>query len=81
MHYVYILKSSIINKRYIGCTGDLEQRLSKHNAGGVRSTKAYRPWIVIHTEAFETSSQARSREYELKHNSWKRKELFDRISK
>jgi predicted GIY-YIG superfamily endonuclease len=34
MHYVYLLEnSSIADRRYIGVTSDLSQRLREHNQG------------------------------------------------
>jgi putative endonuclease len=47
---------------YYGHSKDLEVRLKRHNAGGVRSTKARRPWKVYYFEEFETKSQAYKRE-------------------
>jgi len=37
--YVYILKSTIANRRYIGSCEDIQIRLKEHNAGKVRSSK------------------------------------------
>ena len=60
---VYILKSLACNRHYYGHAEDTGERLAKHNAGRVRSTKAYRPWIVIYEETFDTKSEAAKREY------------------
>lgn len=78
MWYLYVLKNSS-NRHYIGITQDKGTRLEKHNSGGVRSTKAYRPWTVDYSEAFETKKEARIREIELKANGYKRKQLFEKI--
>ena len=51
---------------YIGMSQDVSKRLLQHNAGKTRSTKAYAPWRLIHTEEFETREEARSREVYLK---------------
>ena len=64
--WVYILKSDRTGRYYIGHTGDVDARLEYHNAGRVASTKAYRPWTVAYTDAFETKAQACRRERELK---------------
>ncbi len=48
-YFVYVLKSESGGRRYIGMTGDLDKRLIRHNQGGVRSTKPYRPWRILHT--------------------------------
>ena len=39
MWYVYILRSAIDNKLYIGSTDNINRRLSEHNSGKVDSTK------------------------------------------
>ena len=39
MWYVYILRSAIDNKLYIGSTDNISRRLSEHNSGKVDSTK------------------------------------------
>ena len=66
MHEVYILQSQKKLRFYIGVTGDIEQRLKKHNSGSSKSTKPYRPWVVVYTEAFSDKSEAFKREYYLK---------------
>ena len=66
MFTVYVLKSLVKNRFYIGHTADLDKRLREHNAGRTRSTKAYAPWNVIYTENYGTKSQAVKRELEIK---------------
>ncbi|HMB26196.1 MAG TPA: GIY-YIG nuclease family protein [Patescibacteria group bacterium] len=64
---VYILISLEKNNwSYVGCTGNLKQRIRDHNQGKTRSTKAYRPLKVIYTESFCTNDRARKRELYLK---------------
>lgn len=41
-------------------------RLSQHNAGRNKSTKAFVPWRVIYKESFETRLEARTKEKYLK---------------
>ena len=79
MYYLYILKSEIKNWRYIGTTEDLGNRFNEHNAGEVRSTKAYKPFKIIHTEQFTDKTSARKRELFLKKNALARKEIFDKV--
>lgn len=67
MYRVYILKSLIKDRYYIGCTSDLEKRLKAHNSGKTKSTKPYRPWILIYAEEFDNKKDAYKREYYLKH--------------
>ena len=66
LYTVYILKSMVRDRFYIGHTADLDKRLKEHNAGRTKSTKAYVPWKVIYTENYETKSQAVRREFEIK---------------
>jgi putative endonuclease len=66
MYDVYILKSKIKDRYYIGHTNNLEKRLIEHNSGKTKSTKAYLPWEVIHTESYKTKSEAFKRELEIK---------------
>ena len=78
-YFLYILKSDTTGRRYIGSTGNLDERFKKHNRGGVRSTKPYLPWRILHTEHFSSRTEARRREMELKRNSKKREMLYDQI--
>jgi putative endonuclease len=66
MYYVYILKSVNSNHYYVGHASKLQGRFSDHNSGLVKSTKKYLPWKIIHTEAFETKSEAYKRELQIK---------------
>ena len=62
MFFVYILKSLKDNKRYIGITSDLDRRISEHTQGLVKSTRNRRPLILIHTEFFQTKTEAEQQE-------------------
>jgi putative endonuclease len=62
MYTVYILRSIKHERNYYGHTNNLSLRLKKHNTGKVKSTKAYRPWTIIHTEQYKTKSEAYKRE-------------------
>jgi putative endonuclease len=69
MAFVYILRSDLGGRYYIGSTIDIPTRLRRHNKGQHISTKAYRPWKLIYSENFELLGEARKREREIK--SWK----------
>ena len=59
----YILYSEKFNKHYIGFSSDFESRLKSHNELGKKDWAVrYRPWKVIHSETFETMSEALARE-------------------
>ena len=67
MFTVYVLYSPSHNKIYIGFTSNIEQRMLSHNQLTTKGyTVKFRPWILIHTEVFETKSEAMKREKELK---------------
>lgn len=67
MYYVYLLRSETKRDQlYVGYTEDLENRLKKHNAGEVQSTKPYRPWVVIYYGVFTSKKDAEQREQYLK---------------
>ncbi len=66
MFYVYILKSEKTGRFYIGHTQNIEIRLNEHNSGKSISTKSGIPWQLVHTEKFQTRSEAMKREREIK---------------
>ncbi len=65
-YYTYILFSEKNADLYVGSTADVWKRFALHNAGKVRSTKAYRPWKLLETESFPSRSEAVVREKFLK---------------
>ncbi len=66
MWFVYILKSEIYNKSYVGSTNNFDRRLSEHNSGKGIYTRRYKPWKLIKLEEYSTYAEARKREYFLK---------------
>lgn len=58
MHTVYVLKSSIDQNLYIGCTSDFDSRIEYHNQGKVKSTKHRRPLILVYREDYESQYEA-----------------------
>ncbi|HVO72819.1 MAG TPA: GIY-YIG nuclease family protein [Ignavibacteriaceae bacterium] len=72
-YFVYILYSVSFNRTYVGQTNNLSDRLTKHNSGRVRSTKAYRPWILIHSEPFLSRAEAMKKEKWYKLNIGRKK--------
>ena len=66
MFFVYALKSIERTYIYVGLTDNLERRLSEHNSGKNKTTRPYRPFVLIHSEMFETRIEARQREKYLK---------------
>ena len=66
MIFVYILQSSVDQGYYVGIAQSVDERLLKHNEGGVISTKRRKPFRLVYTETFNNYSEARIREKEIK---------------
>lgn len=64
--YLYILRSLDNKHWYIGSTQNLDDRIKRHNAGRNKSTKPFKPWIIVHKEIYTTKTDAIKREYFLK---------------
>ena len=64
--YVYVLSSQSRNYIYVGLTKNMERRLDEHNKGRNITTRAYRPFVLLLVEKFETRLEARQREKYLK---------------
>lgn len=80
MYYLYILKSLVDEKLYIGSTSDLKRRLSEHNNGLNRSTKARRPLELRYYESYAKEIDARKREFSFKKDGKALGQLKRRIS-
>lgn len=65
-YYVYAIKSEKDNRIYVGLSSNAERRLQEHNAGGTKSTKAWRPWRIIYKKIAGSRIQARELEKKLK---------------
>jgi len=73
-HYVYVLECSD-GSLYTGYTTDVERRVKEHNSGeGAKYTRGRTPVEVVHSEEYETRSEAMSREAEIKSKSREEKE-------
>jgi len=77
MYYLYILKSKISDKFYIGQTENLARRLFYHNSGYSKSTKYGVPWELVYLENYNNRSEAVQRENEIK--SQKSKEYISKL--
>ena len=66
MFYTYYIKSSVDGRIYIGSCKCVSNRLSRHNGGFVRSTKTYRPWVLLGYDEYATRSEACKQEKFLK---------------
>ncbi|MGN0395892.1 MAG: GIY-YIG nuclease family protein [Coprococcus sp.] len=74
-NYVYIVKCSD-GSYYTGWTTNLEKRLKEHNTGerGAKYTRGRRPVTLVYYEEYETSNEARSREWHIKQMTRNEKE-------
>lgn len=70
MYYVYLIQSvACPDKRYVGFTEDLKQRLNEHNSRTSVYTKKYAPWELITYTAFSNKHAALDFETYLKKGS------------
>ncbi len=69
MWYVYILRSQVDKKLYVGSTNDLKRRLREHNDGSCESTRDRRPLELEAYIAVREEAVARSLEKYLKSGS------------
>ena len=67
MYYVYIVRCSG-NSLYTGITLDVKRRIAEHNDSkkGARYTKSRRPVTLVHSEMFDSKSDALKREAYIK---------------
>ena len=67
MFTVYILRSLKNSKRYIGYTSKASlERLHDHNTGSNKWTRENGPFVIIHTEEYDSKNEAMKREKFLK---------------
>ncbi|MDD5529550.1 MAG: GIY-YIG nuclease family protein [bacterium] len=68
--YVYVLKSELTEKIYIGETSDLNNRIKQHNDPECWFTEFTKknagPWRLVYKEEYPTRKDAMRREKELK---------------
>ena len=62
MYYAYVLINRKGNKTYVGITLNITKRLKEHNEGCVKSSKHFRPYIILKLDKFITKNEARERE-------------------
>ena len=81
MYYVYVLQSEKNGCYYVGSTGDLDDRLKRHNNGESKSTKPFAPYSLVYKEKFDSLPAARRREFEIKKKKSRRyiEELIDLV--
>jgi putative endonuclease len=65
-HYVYALSSVERNYIYKGMCADVIKRFHRHNNGFEKTTKPYKPFLLIYSEEFENRKLTREKEVYLK---------------
>ena len=63
---VYIMWSERLGKFYVGSTGNLENRVKRHNKGEEKFTSKGVPWQLIWSESYRTRSEAVQMENKIK---------------
>jgi putative endonuclease len=66
MYYVYAIRSRKRSYIYVGISDNPERRIEQHNKGYNKTTRPYKPFIVILINNFSTRREARERERYLK---------------
>lgn len=69
MYCFYVIQSQLDFRLYKGLSKDLERRISEHNSGKTRSTKPYKPWVLVYFEEFDNFEDALKREKYFKSGS------------
>ncbi len=78
-HFFYLARCSD-GSLYAGTCINVAEREAKHNDGtGAKYTRSKRPVSIIYTEEFETLSDARKREAEVK--TWEKEKKESLIKK
>ena len=61
-YFVYVIKSEIDGRIYVGFSENVQKRIKEHNSGKTKSTKGYRPWQLFFTLECESRKEAREKE-------------------
>lgn len=81
MYYVYLIQLvSVLSEVYVGCTEEVNQRHTAHNAGQSPHTAKYKPWKLVVSIAFADKQKAIDFEICLKSGSvrsFRKRHLLD----
>ena len=77
MYTVYAIRSLATGRIYIGQTGEFEDRLREHNAGGVRSTKKDSPWELYAWQRFMSRKEVMYVEWKIKRSKGLREKWLE----
>lgn len=76
---VYILYSEKFDRYYVGQTNNIVNRVHRHNAGYVKSTKPFRPWKLVCQIDLEDRKSSVALEHKIK--SYKSRKKVEEIIK
>ncbi|WP_335966217.1 GIY-YIG nuclease family protein [Galbibacter sp. PAP.153] len=76
-HLLFILYSQTLDRYYVGASGDLERRLTKHNANHKGYTGRASDWAIVHKERFTSKVEAYRREKQIK--GWKSRRMIENL--
>jgi putative endonuclease len=65
---------------YVGISDNISKRLSEHNRGKTKSTKAYLPFKIVYQEIYNNKADARKREIFIKKNHALKYELIKKAN-
>ena len=68
---IYVIRSAVDGRLYVGMSAHVSKRVHEHNSGEVFSTKGYRPWRLVYQEYIGSRAEARKREKYLKSGTGK----------
>jgi putative endonuclease len=74
-YFLYILKSKVKDKFYIGISANPQRRLTYHNSIEKGFTSRYRPWEIVFTKEFNSKTEALKAERKVK--NWKSKRMIE----
>jgi putative endonuclease len=76
-YYVYILKSILSSRYYIGSSENPTRRLEFHNTKEKGFTSRYRPWEIVYEKEFLDKSAAQAVERKIK--NWKSRKMIEKL--
>lgn len=77
--FLYILKSKVCGKYYVGVSQDPGRRLIFHNTVEKGFTSRYRPWEIVFIKECESKKEALN--FEKKIKSWKSRLMIEKVLK
>ncbi|RXK88117.1 GIY-YIG nuclease family protein [Chlorobaculum sp. 24CR] len=76
-YFLYILKSAVVARYYVGISTNPHRRLEYHNGFEKGFTSCYRPWRIVYTKAYSSKVEAHVAEKTVKER--KRSRMIERL--